>query len=1248
MLSEFWSHSKDAQIMSSLIVVRKKFLEMIINWSEESLIIENRSKLSLIQQISALKAKSDKMKAVLKVCDSLFNDVDNYPKSRQTIEQIIGEANEESEILFRKWCNNWTTINFDPNKACIETDAMHQPRVTFDPQLIALSKENRILQCLGFNMPKEIISKQNELSKYCLIARELEEVVNFYLSIGDQIIVSQRPILIESAKKFTKILKSKNKICWTLNESELNLWLQEVKNYAKKFDSQNRSLCKNHQKVLKLTLNLYSIPFNKWKPILNEISTIIYQIESNYSNTLIWKKHWNYQLYKILDYHFVKAINSANSWLGFYLNPFFNDMQSMAQSTSSSLRIDLCFTHNSSNYMPSLQEIKSQLYNRIDRFLNSITNFTGFNHENENNQEKGKNIFAKILLIRNQEIELLYKQAEIILQELIAIKDDFKEWFSLYPIVYGHGHDLEELKSLLGLKSLDDYRENLILTKSKAQDFTRKYLENEIQCVNSNIIINLAPIKMFINWLYDEVDRLLIVMLNNDTQNLCKSLDTYLAELLLQLTRNPEKMINLIQLEDVWYKQMSTIRGKVNQMYQQIENQHLFLLKWSSKSVINQPFDNLTTKYDQFNGLFKNRESIFDSFKQIMEQKINSKLQDLSEEVKILNRQWISTKSVNDQQFINQMKTQCDLLNADLEDIISGCEYFHIKQPNCLHEFESIQRQIIDSYTKLTVWKEFEDGLVNYLDMEWIIARHKLNIIENYIKQWITNCDNSDHVILSKLNEWKDFLPILRLCRGESFSKPHWQEFINLIELDKQQLDMENLKLNHLVEQRQIIIAKKEAIKSLNDQAGQEQSVRETFEELDNFYNNFKFDLFSHESDQQKVKLIKNWRIILNQISESILTLNLLKDSQLYDDRFGELINQWTNRLSTMDTIINQLNSVQRKWIYLQPIYSRNNQNDVFNDAQFVASSKEFISIMQNIEIDAHICKIVRINGVTNKLQSINSILNLCQKKLKVFLEQSRNRFARFFFLADDELLQVLAGKSSIGEASLLRKLFNNTINKIHFQGNQAIAIESVDGEVVKLRNYVAIKEEQNATEIENWLQLIENELQKTLKSDFDECLKNAKKAFNQKTLTFCSQIVNLVQWIKFTSDCEESIKRGKLKVFEADLIHQMSGLIDENNKSTEKVHKIKIKSMIMELIHFVDVVQYLMDENVSQIDDWRWIKQLRYYTDLNSDKIKVCMSFACVDYSFDFVGTIGSSKLVQTPLTDKCYLVCMQGKLDN
>jgi dynein heavy chain 2 len=86
----------------------------------------------------------------------------------------------------------------------------------------------------------------------------------------------------------------------------------------------------------------------------------------------------------------------------------------------------------------------------------------------------------------------------------------------------------------------------------------------------------------------------------------------------------------------------------------------------------------------------------------------------------------------------------------------------------------------------------------------------------------------------------------------------------------------------------------------------------------------------------------------------------------------------------------------------------------------------------------------------------------------------------------------------------------------------------------------------------------------------------------------------------------------------------------------------LKLKALILDLIHNIDVLGQLIEKGVRGLQDWYWQKQLRYHMADKSSRCFVQMCDAVNDYTYEYQGN--DAKLVHTPLTDKCYLTLTQG----
>lgn len=90
---------------------------------------------------------------------------------------------------------------------------------------------------------------------------------------------------------------------------------------------------------------------------------------------------------------------------------------------------------------------------------------------------------------------------------------------------------------------------------------------------------------------------------------------------------------------------------------------------------------------------------------------------------------------------------------------------------------------------------------------------------------------------------------------------------------------------------------------------------------------------------------------------------------------------------------------------------------------------------------------------------------------------------------------------------------------------------------------------------------------------------------------------------------------------------------------SLTKLQRCTIGPLVVIDVHARDVIQDMADKNVTSIDDFDWLAQLRYY--LEGSNLVVKMINASLPYAYEYLGN--SARLVITPLTDRCYRVKFQ-----
>ncbi|KAL3113939.1 hypothetical protein niasHT_017889 [Heterodera trifolii] len=271
-------------------------------------------------------------------------------------------------------------------------------------------------------------------------------------------------------------------------------------------------------------------------------------------------------------------------------------------------------------------------------------------------------------------------------------------------------------------------------------------------------------------------------------------------------------------------------------------------------------------------------------------------------------------------------------------------------------------------------------------------------------------------------------------------------------------------------------------------------------------------------------------------------------------------------------------------------------------------------------------------------------------KEIGKYLECARNSFPRFYFVGDDDLQEILDNPTDLMRVQKhLKKMFAG-IMAVEFneQSRTISAIISREDESVTLKCPVDLEQLPNN---DQWLPKLEREMQSTLATLLGESLSSFSEFVIENIQhedlmawmdLYPAQIIGLcvdVWWSKAVESClsEHGSAENVLQTVEK----WLSMLCESVLRDQTAIRRKKISNLITEFVHKKNVCRELVKNKVEDSQDFWWLKNLRIYFNSNEkDPRKACfikMDNAEFLYGFEYLGI--QEKLVQTPLTDRCYL---------
>ena len=300
--------------------------------------------------------------------------------------------------------------------------------------------------------------------------------------------------------------------------------------------------------------------------------------------------------------------------------------------------------------------------------------------------------------------------------------------------------------------------------------------------------------------------------------------------------------------------------------------------------------------------------------------------------------------------------------------LTQDCEHFGLPNPE-LGGLDDLRADIESYVASCAVFEEYTAELDKLAKEDWISFRQRLWVFEDFVGVWIEKAHScppgavADH-LRTELNRFRDLAPSLKHVRGDSFQPEHWRSLFNKLSMEK--IKLADLCLSHFLEVAQAIVENAAALSELNARAVGEVAIREAITEVKTWSEETQFSLTWHEENGRRVALIKDWKDMTTSVSDMQSLLGSLKDSPFYN-AFADTVSQYETKLGLLDHVLAQLNPIQRKWVYLEPIFGRGALPH--EKARFKMVDEEFVSIIRVAA--TRVFSLLRTEGLGETLDSI-------------------------------------------------------------------------------------------------------------------------------------------------------------------------------------------------------------------------------------------------------------------------------------
>uniref|UniRef100_A0AC35UGK5 Cytoplasmic dynein 2 heavy chain 1 n=1 Tax=Rhabditophanes sp. KR3021 TaxID=114890 RepID=A0AC35UGK5_9BILA len=1162
------------------------------------------------------------------ICNELMSDVPEFNEFNAKLKEFLSNLAASESELFDGWCREINSlISSSSSSLSLETSGrimkMESEKgmitVSYSDKLVKLLREVRQLSSMGLTIPSKILNVAANGEKYYRHGIVLKQVAHFYNTIEQQMLPCQQAMMLEEALAFEKLIiprkdgnVSSIDVTWD-DPEKLELFIGKLQKAAQKLTTHNRRLRRIHEEVnLKVSEMMVTDLFKgeeKWKQLLNDIRIKVNDEKKNVGdvgNMRSWNIHIDHQLYKALHVQYLWGIESLHRQIP-------------------KMHVQLVFRENAVQFLPPFEDIKVKYFKELKKFISLPIKFKGVGFD-----ENESSAFKQIMETNVERFYSLYNKTERLFDKVLDAKKPFEDWTVIGQV------DLESLIEEKFVTALD-WESQLKLLKSKAREIEKLPEEIKVDC----IVISTNTIKATIDDLLTRLYNSLVWTLKHSILVELSDTSKFIDSAISTLNIRPQSIEEIAEANQTHFKLIKAQKEMKEKIHKMEEKNSLL------RSVAGGGLDQLTNvvmQWEKLMTMLDNHQEMIKDQIEHMKSNVTISYQKLQDDGDKLFARWKQFKPKSDVfseskeelakaiEFIKEKRLQFDELMEQKNKLDSDCEQFNIESPS-INILAEIDADIKESETNFIMFEDFSQNLKQFGNEEWVVFRAKTYLFEEFLSEWEAKLKESQPTHASvrigkEIFLLKEMCLSLKFLRGEVLSVDHWLEIFRLLSIPKG-MTLDKLKFNDLILVKEAIVDKTDELRNLNSRAQGEVAMREAIQEIELWAAQAEFNLTEYKhSNNQVIKIVKEWKESVNQVKDNNALLQSLKSSPYYKD-FSDKTNSWEIKLATLDEFLGWMTTIQRKWIYLEPIFGRGSLPA--EASRFNRVDIEFRSILNEIVRDKRLISLTSRKGLKNSLEQIIDQLNRCQKALNQFLEEKRNAFARFYFLGDDDLLEILGQSQNPAVIqSHLKKLFQG-IDKVVMNEKMTsiIAMVSSDGENVMLEKGVEI-----VSKVEVWLTNLTEHMKETIKRLVKQCL--VEEALDPSK--YPSQVLCLCEEIRFCKQVEEILsKHGDLTKFHQELIDQLGKFTSA--KVDDKILTLKLKALILDLIHHISVVEQLMAQKNVDISQWVWQKQLRFY--FESNLVVVRMSNAQFEYTYEYQGN--AQKLVHTPLTDKCYLTLTQ-----
>ncbi|EFR03217.1 protein kinase subdomain-containing protein [Nannizzia gypsea CBS 118893] len=1175
--------------------------------------------------------------------------------------------------------------------------------VNFDAQIIALFKEVRNLVWLNFQIPHAITSVSKEAKRvYPFAISLMESVRTLHQTIRAIASMSQSAILLNGYQNDVQALIVKGlPLRWEsfIHSYEIHVkqglangstdpsvssgrgeskHVQFVREFAistSVLQSKTATLSTMDDNIQKAILALKTCPYDVavFRNRIDQIQIAIDKLNlENYANLGYWVANLNSKIETILQDRLRSAIRR---WIASF--QYAGDEQSTAGNTietsgngeeqdTSYIQFpkslhEISMKNQVMHLDPPLEYARASWFAHFDEWVGVLCNLEKIKSSrykmsiHADNGSYSETHFSDIPQYCSEELGEVYSLIEARLEEISEYVDKWLQFQSLWDLQSSHVYDIlgEDLSQWLQL--LHEIR------KSRGTFDT-----SEVRRSFGNVRIDYEQVQTKVNAKYDQWQREILLKfagkLGARMRDVHAELEAARRDLEGQSleassTAQAVSFITIVQQckrkAKLWEPEIDLfLQGQATLIRQRYQAPSDWL-----------PADRVSGEWDALNEILERRSKTVQDQTDALRAKISAEDRVINEKIAEAVNQWNEEKPVSGSTppeeasaTLSYFQSRLEKLQSESEMVSKAKEALDLPsspETTLAAILEEVQDFMAVWAALSTIWKslnELRDTLWNSIQPRKL--RQSLDGLIKMTKEMPSRMRQYaafEHI----QNVLRGFLkvnPLLADMKSEAVRERHWQKIFKALKPGKR-FSQISMTLGDVWDLQ--LGPSESVIRDIITQAQGEMALEEFLRSVRETWQSYTLDLVNY---QNKCRLIRGFDDLFAKCSENLNSLQAMRHSPYFKE-FEEEATTWEDKLTRIHVLFDVWIDVQRQWVYLEGVFTGN--ADIkhllpLESGRFQNINSEFFAVMKKVYKSPLILDVLAITGVQKSLERLAELLHKIQKALGEYLEKERVSFPRFYFVGDEDLLEIIGNSNdTLRVAKHFKKMFAGLSGLLIDDDGNIIGVSSKEGEEVMLKREVSLVK---TPRINDWLTALDNNVKLTLAELLTEAIEQFEPiysasevdstAFQDYIANYPAQIVVLGSQVVWTNAVQKALEAGGgglQALYDAE-VRVLDILALTVLGDLDAITRKKCEHLITEFVHQRDAITKLMSFNASSPTHYLWLLQMRYVYQPSGDflqRLHVCMANAKLSYGFEYLGV--PERLVRTPLTDRCFLTLTQ-----